>query len=91
MDQALLSGIAAQAITVTLKLAVPTLAVSLGVGLLVSIIQAVTQIQEQTLSFIPKAFGVGLVLVIAGPWMLNTLLAFTVELYQQIPLMTGGT
>ena len=90
MDQALLSGIAAQAMTVTLKLALPTLAVSLGVGLLVSIVQAVTQIQEQTLSFIPKAFAVGLVLVIAGPWMLNTLLAFTVQLYQQIPLMTGG-
>ena len=73
MSQAFLQTVAAQAMTVTFKLALPTLLVSLGVGLLVSIVQAVTQIQEQTLSFIPKAFAVGLTLALMGPWMLETL------------------
>ena len=86
----MLQTIASQAIMVTLKLALPTLMVSLGVGLLVSIIQAVTQIQEQTLSFIPKAFAVGMVLVLMGPWMLNSLISFTQEIYLQIPQMTSG-
>ena len=86
----MLQTIAGQAIMVTLKLALPTLMVSLGVGLLVSVIQAVTQIQEQTLSFIPKAFAVGMVLVLMGPWMLNSLIGFTQEMYLQIPQMTAG-
>ena len=90
MSEAMLQTIASQTIMITLKLAMPTLLVSMGVGLLVSVIQAVTQIQEQTLSFIPKAFAVGMVLVIMGPWMLNSLLAFTTELYAQIPQMTAG-
>jgi flagellar biosynthesis protein FliQ len=88
VNEAFLTGVAAQTLTVTLKLALPTLAVSLGVGLVVSLLQAVTQIQEQTLTFIPKAFGVALVLVIMGPWMLNTLLVYTVELYSLIPTLT---
>jgi len=90
VTQAMLQGIAAMVITVTIKLALPTLAVSLGVGLAVSIFQAVTQIQEQTLSFIPKAFAVGMTLVMMGPWMLNTLLGFTVELYRLIPQLTAS-
>jgi flagellar biosynthetic protein FliQ len=90
VDEAFLTGIAAQTLMVTLKLAAPTLAVSLGVGLVVSLLQAVTQIQEQTLTFIPKAFGVALVLVLMGPWMLNTLLAYTVELYSLIPTLTAS-
>jgi flagellar biosynthetic protein FliQ len=90
LSQSLLQTIAAQTITVTLKLAMPTLLASLGVGLLVSILQAVTQIQEQTLTFIPKAFAVGLVLVLLGPWMLDSMIAFTVEIYRQIPAMTGS-
>ena len=80
----MLQGIAASVVMVTIKLALPTLAVSLGVGLAVSIFQAVTQIQEQTLSFIPKAFSVGMVLVLMGPWMLNTLLGFTTTLWSGI-------
>jgi flagellar biosynthesis protein FliQ len=90
MSEALLQTIASQAVMVTLKLALPTLLVSMGVGLLVSVIQAVTQIQEQTLSFIPKAFAVGLVLVLMGPWMLNSLMEFTQQVYLQIPQMTAG-
>ena len=53
-------------------------------------LQAVTQIQEMTLTFIPKVFAVGLTMVLLGPWMLDTMLAFTIEVYKQIPAMTGG-
>jgi flagellar biosynthetic protein FliQ len=64
--------------------------VGLIVGLLVSIFQAVTQIQEQTLSFIPKIAGLAVVLVVGGPWMLGQLLTWTEELYGQIPKLVGG-
>jgi flagellar biosynthetic protein FliQ len=90
MSQAFLQTLMGRTITVTLELAVPTLAVSLGVGLLVSVLQAVTQIQEQTLTFIPKVFAVGLTMVLLGPWMLDTMLAFTTEVFRQIPAMTAS-
>ena len=73
-----------------LKVAMPILLVGLIVGLLVSIFQAATQIQEQTLSFIPKIAGLAVVLVVAGPWMLGQLLTWTEELYGQIPKLVGG-
>ena len=73
-----------------LKIAMPMLLVGLIVGLMVSIFQAVTQIQEQTLSFIPKIVGLAVVLVVAGPWMLGQLLTWTEELYGQIPTLVGG-
>jgi flagellar biosynthetic protein FliQ len=73
-----------------LKIAMPILLVGLVVGLLVSIFQVVTQIQEQTLSFIPKIAGLAVVLVVAGPWMLGQLLTWTEELYGQIPKLVGG-
>jgi flagellar biosynthetic protein FliQ len=73
-----------------LKIAMPILLVGLIVGLLVSIFQAVTQIQEQTLSFIPKIAGLAVVLVVAGPWMLGQLMTWTEELYGQIPKLVGG-
>jgi flagellar biosynthesis protein FliQ len=73
-----------------LKIAMPILLVGLIVGLLVSIFQAATQIQEQTLSFIPKIAGLAVVLVVAGPWMLGQLLTWTEQLYGQIPKLVGG-
>jgi flagellar biosynthetic protein FliQ len=73
-----------------LKIAMPILLVGLIVGLVVSIFQAATQIQEQTLSFIPKIAGLAVVLVVAGPWMLGQLLTWTEELYGQIPKLVGG-
>jgi flagellar biosynthetic protein FliQ len=88
VTEAFLQELATQAIVVTLKLSAPTLAVALGVGLLVSIFQAVTQIQEMTLTFIPKLFAVGLVTVMLGPWMLSSLVTFTIEVYRQIPAMS---
>jgi flagellar biosynthetic protein FliQ len=56
----------------------------------VSVVQAVTQIQEQTLSFIPKIVGMAVVLVVGGPWMLGQVIAYTQELYQSIPSLVGG-
>lgn len=84
MDQSQVIEIGAKAMWVTLQISLPVLGVSLIVGLLVSMFQAVTQLQEPTLSFIPKILAVVLVLVLAGPWMLNTLLGFTIELFAGI-------
>lgn len=84
MDQAVVMEIASRAMWLTLQVSLPVLAVSLVVGLLVSIFQAVTQLQEPTLSFIPKILAVVLVIVLAGPWMLNSLLSFTTQLFAGI-------
>ena len=89
MDQDVVVSLATQAMSLVLKLALPLLGVGLVVGVLVSIIQAVTQIQEQTLSFIPKVLAMAVVLVVGGPWMLNQLLAYTAELWSSIPNMVG--
>ena len=71
--------VARNAFTIALQIGGPLLAASLAVGMLVSIFQAVTQINENTLSFVPKALGVMVVLLVAGPWMLNTLVGYTSE------------
>jgi flagellar biosynthetic protein FliQ len=75
---------------VALKVAVPMLLASLIVGLAVSIFQAVTQIQEQTLSFIPKVAALVVVIVVGGPWMLGQIVTYTQQLYEQIPTLVGG-
>ncbi len=74
---------------VALKVAVPMLLAGLVVGLPVSIFQAVTQIQEQTLSFIPKVAALGIVVIVAGPWMLGEIVSYTQELYTSIPSLVG--
>lgn len=85
MDQSQIMEIGARTMWLTLQVSMPVLGVSLIVGLLVSIFQAVTQLQEPTLTFIPKILAVVVVIVVAGPWMLNTMLAFTIELWSDIP------
>ena len=90
MNQDTVVGIAVQAMEVALKIALPLLLVGLIVGLAVSIFQAVTQIQEQSLSFIPKILGLVVVIVVGGPWMLGQLVAWTQELYGSIPTLVGG-
>ena len=74
---------------VTIQIAAPMLGVGLIVGLAVSVFQAVTQIQEQTLSFIPKILGLVAVVAIAGPWMLGTVVDWTTQLWSQIPTFVG--
>lgn len=85
MTQSQIMEVGSRAMWVTLEIGLPVLAVSLIVGLLVSIFQAVTQLQEPTLTFIPKILAVVIVIVVAGPWMMNTLLSFTIDLWGGIP------
>ncbi|MCC7705609.1 flagellar biosynthesis protein FliQ [Janthinobacterium sp. GW460P] len=66
-------------------IAAPLLAVTLAVGLLVSVVQVVTQVQEASLTFIPKIIAAVVVLVVCGPWMLKRLIAFSVTLISNIP------
>ena len=70
-------------------LAAPILGVALAVGLFIGILQAATQIQEMTLSFIPKLASVALVLFLVGPWMLTLLVDFTQQLFLKIPALIG--
>lgn len=81
--------LAVQALTLTLKVSLPILAVGLLVGLVVSVFQAVTQIQELTLSFIPKILATGVVIAVAGPWMLGQMLSYTRALFTSIPTLVG--
>ena len=90
MTQSFLEGLLSEIMVVAAKLSLPMLVAGLGVGLVVSVLQAVTQIQEMTLTFVPKVVAVALVLLVAGPWMANTLIAFTEELFARIPDMTAG-
>ena len=75
------------ALEITLMIALPMLLIALIIGLLVSIFQAATQINEMTLSFIPKLIGVFLVMDLLGPWMLNILTDYFHELFASIPAM----
>jgi flagellar biosynthetic protein FliQ len=90
MNSDVVINLVMDAMTLAFKVAMPLLGVALVLGLAVSVLQAVTQIQEQTLSFIPKIVGMGVVLVVAGPWMLNQVIAYTAELYTSIPSIVGG-
>ena len=89
MSQDSVVSICVSAMELALKIGLPLLLVGLVIGLVVSVFQAVTQIQEQTLSFIPKIIGMAVVLVVGGPWMLDQLIAWTQELYGQIPNLVG--
>jgi flagellar biosynthetic protein FliQ len=78
-----------QAVEMTLMISAPLLLVALAIGLVVSVFQAATQINEMTLSFIPKLVGIFVTLVLAGPWMVNTMVDYIQRLYGNIPWMIG--
>jgi flagellar biosynthetic protein FliQ len=77
--------IAFQTMVVAFKLSAPILLTSLVVGFAISLFQAMTQIQEFTLAFVPKVIAVGVALIVSGNWMLHTLMDFTVDLFDRIP------
>ena len=77
--------IALHTMMITAKLAAPILIVSLAIGVFVSLIQSVTQVQEFTLTFVPKLGGIALVILIAGSWMLHEIVTFTQELFATLP------
>jgi flagellar biosynthetic protein FliQ len=90
MNQDVVISVAVRAMEVGLKVALPMLLAALLIGLVVSIFQAVTQIQEQSLSFIPKIFGLVAVIIVLGPWMLGEMVNWTRELYGSIPTLVGA-
>jgi len=79
-------GIMAETLKVTLLISAPALLVGLVIGVGVSLFQAVTQIQEMTLVFVPKIVGVMITVVIVLPWMINLLVSFTHNLFTNIPM-----
>ena len=91
MTDAQIIEIAIQAMTIAAKLGAPILLTALVVGFAVSVFQSVTQIQESTLSFVPKAVAIGVALLFTGNWMLHEMVSFTTLLYERIPeLINGG-
>ncbi|HET9732145.1 MAG TPA: flagellar biosynthesis protein FliQ [Acidimicrobiales bacterium] len=89
-DQGVLQ-LAGHALTTAGELAAPVLLTSLVVGLLVSLFQSVTQIQEFTLSFVPKLLAISAVLMFSGHWMISTMVSFTQSTFQMLPrLLNGG-
>jgi flagellar biosynthesis protein FliQ len=78
-----------RALEMTLMLSAPMLLVGLSIGILVGIFQAATQINEMTLSFIPKLLGIAATLVVGGPWMLKELVGYTRMLIESIPNLIG--
>lgn len=85
MDMGMAVSIMRSGIFQILILSAPALLVSLVIGLIISIFQATTSIQEQTISFVPKLAAVMLVLMFLGPWMLGVLMDYTIGLFNQIP------
>jgi flagellar biosynthetic protein FliQ len=79
--------IALQTMMVALKLSAPILVTSLVIGFTISLFQSMTQIQEFTLSFVPKLVGVGIALLVCGNWMLHTMVDFTINLFDGIPAL----
>lgn len=82
-------NLAEQSIYTIIIISAPMLLIALAVGLLVSVFQAMTQIQEQTLAFIPKILAVFISIVLFGPWMLTFLLDYTRDLFQKLPQLIG--
>ena len=77
--------IAMQTMLVALKLSAPILMTALSIGFAISLFQAMTQIQEFTLAFVPKVIGIGMALIVSGNWMLHTMIDFTIDLFERIP------
>jgi flagellar biosynthesis protein FliQ len=85
MNEDLIIQLGQETLKTTVLVSAPILVTTLVVGLLVSIFQALTQINESTLTFIPKMIVVGLVIVLAGPWMLDQMKNFTVRIFENVP------
>jgi len=90
VNQDTVVNLATQAMTLAIEVAGPMMLVGLVIGLVVSIFQAVTSIQEQSLSFIPKIIGLAALIVLLGPWMLDQLVNYASNLYLSIPQLIAG-
>ncbi len=87
MTDTMILDLAMQAMTMAAKMSAPVLLTALIIGFAISLFQSVTQIQEPTLSFVPKAAGVGAALLISGNWMLHEMATFTAQLFERLPQM----
>ena len=90
MNDAAVIHIAVQTMVLAVKLGAPILLVSMAIGFGVSVFQSVTQIQEITLSFVPKLVGVGVVILVSGHWMLDQAIDFTNALFASLPQLLAG-
>ncbi len=90
MTDTAVTGIVLQMMIVGAKLAAPMLITALLVGFVVSLGQAVTQLQDSTLSAVPKMIAVGIALLVSGNWMLNELVSFTEQMYALVPQLVSG-
>jgi flagellar biosynthetic protein FliQ len=90
MDAASVLDLAQDALIVAAKLGAPILITALVVGFAISLVQSITQIQEVTLSFVPKAVAVAIALIVCGQWMIAEMVTFTTDLFARIPALVGG-
>lgn len=88
MTEQTVIDIGAKTIWVAMKVASPALFATLIAGLVISVIQAATQINEQTLSFIPKIIVMTVAIIVCGPWIIQTMMGFTTDLFHSIPAVT---
>lgn len=89
MPHTMVLDLAQQAMMTTVLLAAPMLLAALGIGLLVSVVQAVTQVQDQTVAFVAKLFAVAAAFMLALPWMLETVVRYTTELFISLPSLVN--
>ena len=89
MSDADVTELAVQTMTMAAKVSAPILLTAMLVGFLISLFQAATQIQEQTLSFVPKMIAVAIALVVTGKWVLSELVTFTHHLFESLPRLLG--
>lgn len=90
MDAASVLDLAQDALIVAAKLGAPILVTALVVGFAISLVQSITQIQEVTLSFVPKAVAVAVAMIVCGQWMISEMVSFTTDLFDRIPALVGG-
>ena len=91
MSDADVTELAVQTMTMAAKVSAPILLTALLVGFLISLFQAATQIQEQTLSFVPKMIAVAIALLVTGNWVLNEMVTFTQSLFDMLPRLLSRT
>ncbi|RZU53064.1 flagellar biosynthetic protein FliQ [Krasilnikovia cinnamomea] len=90
MTDTMIVELAMQALTIATKMSAPILLTALLIGFAISLFQSVTQIQEATLSFVPKAAGVGVALLVSGNWMLHEMVTYTTQLFDKVPQLLAA-
>jgi flagellar biosynthetic protein FliQ len=90
MDSNAVLDIGLQGLIIAAKLSAPILVTALVVGFAVSLLQSITQIQEVTLSFVPKVIAIALALLVSGHWMISEMISFTHQMFDKIPSLLGG-